>query len=118
MMTELVALLSTGKGTWAEIRALIKSQQWEKVFLITDSFGMKFTCGDNVQLVQVDFGKNAAELCQDIVKGLSGKLTGLEVAVNMISGDGNAHMALVSAMMKLGCGFRMITVAQEGAKEV
>mgnify|MGYP001565574293 CR=1 FL=1 len=116
-MTELVALLSTGKGSWSEIARLIKAQNWENVFLITDEFGMTFTA-PNAQLVQVNFQKNAVVLAQDILKGLSGKVTGFEVALNMISGDGNAHMALMSAIMKMGVGFRIVTVTENGVEEV
>ena len=34
-MTELVACLTTGKGSWTEVAKLIAGENWEKVYLIT-----------------------------------------------------------------------------------
>jgi len=38
-MTELVACLSTGKGTWGHVSRLIADGTWEKIILITNDFG-------------------------------------------------------------------------------
>ena len=37
----------------------------------------------------------------------------MEIAVNFVSGDGREHMALVSALMKMGVGFRLIGLNKE-----
>ena len=42
----------------------------------------------------------------------------METAVNLISGDGKEHMALLSALLKLGVGIRLIALTKEGVKEV
>jgi len=117
-MTQLIALLSSGKGTWNEVAQLIKSQQWGQVFLITDAFGSKFSASDKIELLVVDFGQSTAALSEDIRKKLSEKVNGLEVAVNLSSGAGKEHMALLSALMKLGLGFRIVTVTDRGYKEL
>lgn len=117
-MTELVALLSTGKGTWSEVARLIKSQEWEKVFLITNEFGSRFQGGENVELLLVDFNKDILMLRDEIRSKLNGKIKGLEVAVNFASGEGKEHMVLLSVLMKLGVGFRIVTVTEKGCEEV
>jgi len=38
-MTQLIACLSTGKGTWTTIARIISSEDWENLFLITNEFG-------------------------------------------------------------------------------
>ena len=43
-MTELIAFLSTGKGTWANVSGLIKGESWDKVYLLTNDFGKEKTC--------------------------------------------------------------------------
>ncbi len=116
-MTELVALLSKGKGTWSEVAKLIKSANWEKVFVITDSFGEKFTA-ENVEVVAVDFNKSVFGLRKEINEKLSNKIKGLEVAVNLSSGDGKEHMALLGALIKLGVGFRFVVSGENGVEEV
>ena len=55
---------------------------------------------------------------RDEMKGkLDGKLDG-EVAVNFVSGTGREHMALVSALLQLGVGIRLIALTKEGVEEV
>ncbi len=118
-MAELVACLSSGKGTWAHVSKLIEGQEWEKIFLITDSFGKdNFEKKDKVEFIIIDPNKFLSELVEDIKKGLDGKITGLEVGVNFISGSGKEHMALMSALQQLGVGLRLVALTKEGVKEV
>ena len=54
-MPTLIACLSTGKGTWAEVSKIAQSQDWNKVFLITNQFGKEnYTPGKNTELILVD----------------------------------------------------------------
>jgi len=39
---ELVALLSSGKGTWAQISGLVKQGEWDKIILLGDEFASGF----------------------------------------------------------------------------
>jgi len=38
--------------------------------------------------------------------------------VNIVSGDGKEHMALISALLKLGLGIRFVALTKEGIKEI
>ena len=40
---ELLALLSSGKGTWAQVSGLMKHGEWEKVIILGDEFAKQFT---------------------------------------------------------------------------
>ena len=120
-MTELIAFLSTGKGTWGHVNRLlagINGEKWEKVFLLTNDFGaqnFKPQEGqDNIELIKLDNKIEIQELENEILTKLKGKIKGLEVAVNFVSGDGREHMAFVSALMKLGLGFRLVALNKEG----
>ena len=116
-MTELITLLSTGKGTWAEVASLIKSQPWEKVLIITDEFGSKFT-GENVELIVLNLSKDTYALRDDIKNTLKDKINGLEVAVNISSGSGKEHMALLAALISTGVGFRLVTLSRNRMQEL
>jgi len=118
-MTDLIACLSAGEKSWGHVARLIKEEDWKKIFLITDDFGKKnFKPGKNVEFIVVDSKKPVFELIEDIRKNLSGKITDLEVALNIVSGTGKEHMAILSALLKLGVGVRLMAVTKDGVREL
>ena len=118
-MTDLVACLSSGDNSWAHVARLIKEYNWQKIFLITNEFGkMNFKAEKDVEFVVVDFQSPVGELINNIKKLLSGKITDLEVALNIVSGSGKEHMAILSALLKMGVGVRLIAVTKDGIKEL
>lgn len=118
-MTELVACLSPERDMWGHVARLINEHEWENVFLIGDGVAKtNFKTEKNAELVLVDFKKPVFELIEDIKKGLSGKIKGIEAAVNIISGTGKQHTAIMSALLKMGLGIRFVAVTKEGIKEI
>jgi hypothetical protein len=119
-MTDLVACLSTGKGTWGPLMKVVESPSWDNVFLIAPAFfAQKFeNLKKNVQVISIDDNKDLAALTLDIKQALDGKLFG-DVAVNFVSGSGKEHMAILAALLKIGCGIRLVTHSDtDGLKEV
>ena len=49
---------------------------------------------------------------------LKEKISGIEVGLNIVSGSGKEHMALISALLKLGIGIRLVALTSNGVKEV
>lgn len=118
-MTDLVACLSSGEKSQSHVERLINGQDWSSVIIITSELGRKnFKSAKEVDWVVVDFQKPVFELIADIQKGIKGKLTGLEVALNIVSGNGKEHMAILSALLKLGLGIRLMAVTKEGIREL
>ena len=118
-MTDLVACLSPEDKSWAHVARLIKEQEWKNIFLIADEFGKNnFKSEKNVAFIVVDFKKPVFELINDIKNGLKGKITDLEVALNLVSGNGKEHMAILSALLKLGVGVRLVALTKDGIKEL
>ena len=117
-MTSLIACLSTGKGTWGHVSRIIEDEKWDKVFLITNEFGKEnFQQTKNTELIIIDSNKGLKELQKDIVDQLKDKVEG-EVALNIVSGTGKEHMALLSALLKLGLGIRLIALTKDGVEEI
>ena len=115
----MVACLSSGEKSWVHVARLVKEQDWKKVFLITNEYGKNnFKAEKYVEFVVVDFQKPVFELIEDIKKGLKEKITDLEVALNIVSGSGKEHMAILSALLKLGVGVRLMAVTKEGIREL
>ncbi|MBD3249857.1 hypothetical protein GF336_07460 [Candidatus Woesearchaeota archaeon] len=118
-MTNLITFIGSGKGTWAHVQEVIKNEEWEKIFIITDEFGAKnFQAEKEVEFILVNPKRYLKDLSLDIKKNLEGKIMDTEVAINFISGNGKEHMALLSAILKLGLGMRFVALTPKGVKEI
>ena len=118
-MATLVALLSTGKGTWAELAKLIRAHDWDRIFLITNEFGMStFNRQQNMEFILINPEDSLQKMIEDMKKGLKDKVLDVDVALNMSSGSGKEHMALLSCLLKLGLGIRLVTTENDKLKEI
>lgn len=111
---ELVALLSSGKGTWGQVSGLIKQGEWDRILLIGDAFSKNFTTEKKFEFIQVDFTKGIKELQADLAGKLKGKFDGLEVALSIASGSGKEHMALISSLINLPVGIKFTVLTKDG----
>ena len=117
-MTELIALLSTGKGTWSSVIKLMAQGEWENVYLVTNEFGRdNFNKKENMHFIVIDTKKQIPEIVSGLTEEFK-KITGPEVAFNMESGSGKEHMAVLSALLKSGLGIRQVAVTEKGVEEV
>lgn len=113
-MVQLIAYLSTGKGTWGHVKRLIDTGDWEKVVLLTNDFGKeKFTPDAKTELIVLENMKPLKELITDIEAGIKGKITG-DVAINLVSGSGKEHMALLTALKNLKIEYSLTAITKEG----
>jgi len=118
-MKNLIACLSTGKGTWGHVNRVINDGNWDKVFLITNEYGKEnFSADNKTELIAINMNQGLKEIRDEIMNKLKGKIKDTEVAVNLVSGAGKEHMALVSAILKLGIGIRLIALTKEGVEEI
>ena len=114
-MTELIALLSTGKGTWGQVSGLMKKGEWEKIILVGSSFAQDFKVeGIPFDFIEVDLDKNLLQLKKEFMSKLKGKIDGIEVALSIASGTGKEHMALQSALLSIPVGVRFTALTKEG----
>lgn len=118
-MTELIACLSTGKGTWGHVSRLIQEVKWDKVYLLTNEYGKEnFSKDDKTEFIVVNPDQGLRELRDEMQTKLKGLIKGTEVAVNLISGTGKEHVALMAALLKLGVGVRFMALTKEGVQEL
>ena len=114
ILMELIALLSTGKGTWGQVSGLIKFGEWDKVIVLGSSFAEKFTAENKFEFIKIDLDKKLVDLKEEFMKSLKGKINGTEVGLSIASGDGKEHMALISALLNLPVGVRFVALTKEG----
>jgi len=118
-MTELIACLSTGKGTWGHVSRMIQDGNYDRIFLITNDYGKEnFSKDEKTELIAVNFNQGLKELRDEIMNNLKGKIKDTEVEVNFISGAGKEHMAIMGALLKLGVGIRLMALTRDGVEEI
>lgn len=125
-MACLVACLGSDTENWESIIKIINSKLFSNIYLITDDYGIKnfsnnkYISGYNVNsFIKMDFKKPVDELMIDIYVALKkkfseNKILELDIAVNISSGTGKEHTAIISAITKLGMGIRLIEVDSKG----
>jgi len=111
---ELLALLSTGQGTWAQVSGLMTHGEWDKIILVGGDFAKDFTHEKPFEFVKVDLDKKIKDLRDEFKQKLNGKIDGTEVALSIASGEGKEHMALISALINLPVGIRFAALTKEG----
>ncbi len=111
---ELIALLSKGEGTWAQVSGLMKYGEWDKIVIIGSDFAKDFVHEKKFDFVKVDLDKKLVDLKDELSKKLKGKFDGMEVALSLASGDGKEHMALVSALINIPVGIRFVALTKDG----
>ena len=111
---ELIALLSSGKGSWSQVAGLINRGEWENIILIGSEFAEKFTTDKKHEFIRVKTSQPLVDLKNDLLKKLKGKIKGTEIALSIASGDGKEHMALISALLSLPVGVRFTALTKEG----
>ncbi|MEK6961540.1 MAG: hypothetical protein AABX47_10315 [Nanoarchaeota archaeon] len=118
-MTDLVAVVSSGAGTAKHVERVAFEMNWGKVMLVVPvASEAPFPLRANMELVKVDFSQPMGAVVENLVTHLKPKISGTEVGLNMISGDGKEHMAVLSAVLKCGVGFRLIALTKDGVTEI
>jgi len=110
---ELVALLSTGEGSWAQVAGIIKQGEWENIILIGSEFAKKFQVEKEHTFIEITTSR-LVEIKEELQRKLAGKIKGTEVALSIASGDGKEHMALISALLSVPVGVRFTALTKEG----
>lgn len=110
---ELVALLSSGKGTWGQVSGLVKRGEWDNIFLIGTEFAEKFSVDKPHEFIKVK-SERIIDLKKELIEKLKGKINGTEVALSIASGDGREHMALISALLSIPVGVRFVALTKDG----
>jgi len=113
LMKTLIALISTGKGTWGHVGRLI-SEDWNKIIIVTNEFGReKFNPTKDVDWIVVN-PSMPIENIKNAIRDRLPKDIGDEIYVNLISGTGKEHMALLSLLKDIGIDYKFISLTIDG----
>ena len=118
-MTDLVAVVSSGPGTAKHVENVTRGLDWGRVLLVVPAGSpTPFPLGETTELIPMDFSQPIQHVIEQLVASLKPKISGTEVGLNLISGDGKEHMAVLSAILRCGVGFRLIALTKEGVTEI
>lgn len=113
---ELIAFLGNDKETWGQVSALIKRYRWDKIVLVKNKSADDFS-DVNAEVIKINSDKPLIELKKELIDKLRSKITGeFEVALSIASGNGKEHMALISALLSIPVGVKLVVFTKEGVE--
>ncbi len=117
-MTNLILVLGSGKGTWSSAAEIIKAREWEKIVIITNEFGKenfpkRFRDIKNYKFIIVNDYNPVEEITKKLYNAFKQLFPEeLEVAINIESGSGKLHMALLAALISAGISYRFVVLGE------
>jgi len=116
---ELVAFLGNDKENWGQITALINRGQWDKIILVKAKDAAGFPIMTNTSVIEIDTGQPLLEMKKDIMDKLKEELgKAFEVSLSIASGNGKEHMALISALLSVPVGIRIVVYTKNGIEQI
>lgn len=112
-MTSLIACIDNDAARINHVKQIICSEQWEKVFIVSDK--KTDIAGEHIL---IDEKETISAIAGTISKKLSGRIAGLEVGLNIVCSSGKIHMAVLSALLKLGLGIRLVVATKSGIETI
>lgn len=114
---DFVCFQGTDKKNWPQINALIKKGAWEKVFIIKDSSVENIALPNNAKTIAVNTELSLVDLKDEILEKLSPQISReFEVALSIASGSGKESMALISALLSIPVGIRLVAFTKQGVQ--
>ncbi len=113
---ELVAFLGADKETWGQVTGLINHGEWDKVVLVKNKQVEDYPTPKNGEIITIDASQPLLELKRELMEKLGSKIGDLEVALSIASGSGKEHMALISALLSLPTGIRLVAFTKNGVE--
>jgi hypothetical protein len=112
---ELVAYLGNDKENWGQVKALCSRMKWDSIILVknksSDEFGI-----EKADVVKIDSEKPLLDLKAELINKLKTRLNDIEVALSLASGNGKEHMAIISALLSIPVGIRLVVYTKEGVQ--
>lgn len=114
-MTVLICDLSIGKGSWGHLTRLLSDNNWEKVYFITNEWGKEnFAPKREVNWILINRNMGFDLMKNTVLAGLP---EAKDVALNLISGEGKEHMAILQAVReKYNNTYRLTILTKDGLK--
>jgi len=112
---ELVCFQGLDKENYLQLNALIKRCQWEKIAIVKNKEAESLSSPENVKVFEVNSKSPITELKEEIMQKLKTAIgKDFEVYLSLASGNGKEHMALISALLSIPVGIRLVVFTKNG----
>lgn len=114
-MEVFIATLGVGKGTWGHVGRLMQ-EEWDKIILVGNEWTKeRFSHERDAEWIEVNSRGGINEMVEEIGEAL-GDLE--DVHLNIISGSGKEHMALLMAMKEKAIEYCLCVLTDDGLRTV
>ncbi len=111
----LVALIGKEKSGYGQISALLNRFEAERIILVKDHSVTEFPSNESSQVLNVDFDSDLVSLKNEMESKLKMALNkDFEVALSIASGTGKEHMAIISALLAIPVGVKIVACTKNG----
>lgn len=111
----LVVFVGKEKESLGQISALVNRFEAEKIILVKDNSVEEFPQNEKCVIVEISAEKDLLSLKEEIKLKLKSHLSSeFEVALSIASGNGKEHMALISALLTIPVGIRLVAFTKKG----
>ncbi len=124
-MGTLITILGTGKGSWHEVHGLLATKAFENVLVFIDAWeAQSYRNEYGVTLSPMPEENSSEQLVALMRERIKSHMSAtqnaaeFDVAINLASGTGKQHAALIAAVITLGYGVRLVTFENEELKVI
>lgn len=112
---EFVACVGTDEQNWGQITALLNRLDYEKAVLVVDALASGYPTNEKCTVIKMDMGQPLLTLQKEVQEKLKKTIGGeFEVALSLASGTGKEHMAVLSALLQIPVGVKLVVYTKEG----
>lgn len=114
---EFVAFLGQDEHNWGQVTALLNRLEYERAILVVDAMSANYPQNEKCTIIRIDTSQALLAVQQELSTKLKKELHGdFEVALSLASGTGKDHMALLSALLNLPVGVKLVVYTKEGVQ--
>jgi hypothetical protein len=112
-MKTIMITLGVGKGTWGKAKRVC-SEEWDKIVILGNEWAQDtFKADFAYDWIVLDENKDSCQLVEDISSQLPADG---DIYINLSSGSGREHNALVAALVSNDVSFRMACLGDNGVR--
>lgn len=115
---ELIAFVGEDKESWGQITGLLNHEKWDNVIIVKNKNVVGFPDFENVSFVDIDSKIPLVDLKNEILGKIKDRVRDFDVALSIASGTGKEHMALISAILSIPSGIRLVAFTKKGVEYI